>query len=179
MSEPIEPYACSRGTVLAHDGSIYIIATTDGRTIGIAAASGEPGPANVEADILASEAPDLPAIRARLRARATERRWQVETAGITIAGVQVATDDRAKTLLTGADRKARRDPAFVTRWKGEDGTWADVNAATVIAIADAVFDHVNACFAREEALHAAIAAAADAGALEALVPEIEAFELPI
>ena len=175
MSEPIEPYACSRGTVLAHESGSYIIATTDGRTIGIPAASGDPSPANVEADILASEAPDLPAIRARLRARATERRWQVETAGITLGGVQVATDDRAKTLLAGASERARRDAGFSTRWKGADGTWAPVSNATIIALADAVFAHIDACFLREEELHGLIAAAADAAALDALIPVIEAF----
>ncbi|MDF3056813.1 MAG: hypothetical protein K0R17_1028 [Rariglobus sp.] len=181
MSEEITPpefesYPCPLGMVIGYSGNSYLINTNAGELIGLPAV-GEPSVENIEADIIAASQPNLPAIRVRLKASATERRWQVETAGISVGGVQVATDDRAKTLLTGADRKARRDSGFSTRWKGEDGTWAEVNAATIIAIADAVFEHVNACFAREEELHAAIDAAADLAALNALQPIIETFAL--
>ena len=51
MSDPaFEPYACSLGAVVAHEGLVYVIATADGRTIGILA-NDQPGPAAVEFDI--------------------------------------------------------------------------------------------------------------------------------
>ena len=42
------------------------------------------------------------ALKAALRAYAADKRWRVEVGGITINGVSVPTDDRAKLLLFGA-----------------------------------------------------------------------------
>lgn len=50
-TEAFTPYPCSLGTVIGHEGGTYIITTTDGRTIGIAA-NGLPSPENIEADIV-------------------------------------------------------------------------------------------------------------------------------
>lgn len=50
MSEPFASYACSLGTVIGYEVGHYIIATHDGRTIGIPAAA-TPSAADVEADI--------------------------------------------------------------------------------------------------------------------------------
>jgi hypothetical protein len=47
---PFEGYSCSLGTVVGTDAGSYLIATSDGRTIGIKA-NGEPSEANIEADI--------------------------------------------------------------------------------------------------------------------------------
>jgi hypothetical protein len=47
---PFEAYICSLGTVTGVEDGNYLIATPDGRTIGVKAA-GEPTAANVEADI--------------------------------------------------------------------------------------------------------------------------------
>lgn len=160
--------------IVGTDTGSYVAA--DGRTW-LMPAGEEPATdaAGIEADILAASQPDLPALRAALKARATHRRWEAEVAGIVVGGVQVATDDRAKLLLAQADREARRDANYTTRWKGEDGVWSALDAATVIALAEAVSAHVSACFAREADLHAAVDAAADLVALDALRPAIEAF----
>lgn len=186
MSEPIpfEPYE------LVVSGQKYTVVEPSeptshrvehlGKVIGIHCADSSQ-PLTVEAleTYLAgpTQAEQIAAMRAALKARATERRWQVETGGVVIGGVQVATDDRAKTLLTGADRKARRDAAYTTRWKGVNGAWVDLDAPTIIAIADAVFDHVDACFSREGELHAEIDAAPDLAALGAIKPTVETFAL--
>jgi hypothetical protein len=68
MSEELPPeettppgfpsYACSIGTVIDHRDGGYVIATPDGRTIGIGA-NGEPSETNVEADIASPPAPVL------------------------------------------------------------------------------------------------------------------------
>lgn len=161
-------------TIVGTDTGSYVAA--DGRTW-LMPAGEEPATdaAGIESHIATAAAPDLPALKAELKARATHRRWEVEVAGITVAGVQVATDDRAKLLLAQADREARRDPDYTTRWKGEDGVWSALDAATVISLAEAVSAHVSTCFAREADLHALIDATADIAALDALRPEVEAF----
>jgi hypothetical protein len=50
--------------------------------------------------------PDVPETndqrRTRLTAYALDKRWRVEVGGVTLGGVQVPTDDRAKLLLLGA-----------------------------------------------------------------------------
>lgn len=48
-------------------------------------------------------------VKATRKAKATDLRWQKETAGIVIAGVPVATDDRSKTLILG--KRAKRGVA--------------------------------------------------------------------
>lgn len=129
----------------------------------------------IESQILASMVPDISAIKTELKSRATQRRWEIETAGVMIGNIMVSTDDRAKTLLTAADRKARRDSNYSTSWKGVDGVWTDIDSNTVITIADVVFNHVNSCFSREKALHADIDSASDVQSLDSLRPVIETF----
>jgi hypothetical protein len=59
----------------------------------------------------------------------------------------VATDDRSKLMITGARVAASLDPNWSTVWHGADGNSYSVNAAAMIAISDAVQQHVNAGFA--------------------------------
>lgn len=62
---------------------------------------------NSWAGVAAPLPPDAPPLspegqKAALIAYAANKRWQIETSGITVAGVNVPTDDRAKLLLLGA-----------------------------------------------------------------------------
>lgn len=82
-----------------------------------------------------------------LVAYAADRRWRVETGGITIGGVPVATDDRSKIMIMGARVAAAADPGWTTVWHGADGQTYPLDAAAMIAISDAVEAHVNATFA--------------------------------
>ena len=107
----------------------------------------------------------LAEMKAVRKASATELRWQQETRGIVIAGVPVATDDRSKTLILGKRAQAQADPAMIFRWKAASGEWVDLTGAQIIAVADAVADHVQACFDREGELHDAIDAAETAEAV--------------
>lgn len=91
---------------------------------------------------------------------AADLRWRRETGGITVAGLAVATDDRSKLMLSGARIAAMADPAYATRWKTPAG-WVDLDAATIIALSDAVQAHVAACFA----LEAQVAEQVEAGLL--------------
>ena len=107
-------------------------------------------------------------IKAACKAAATDLRWQKETGGILIAGIPVATDDRSKTLILGKRAQAQSDPAMTFRWKAASGEWVELTGVQIIAIADAVADHVQACFDREGDLHDAIDAAETAEAVLAI-----------
>ncbi|WPZ36714.1 DUF4376 domain-containing protein [Thalassobaculum sp. OXR-137] len=106
---------------------------------------------------------DMPvaARKGRMKAAATQHRWEVETGGITVSGVPVATDALTQAKLSGARQLAQDDDQITIKWKSADGTWVTLDATAVTAIARAVGLHVQACFAQEEALHAAIDDAAD------------------
>ena len=63
----------------------------------LASWSGAPAPAETPAEPLSPEAE-----KARLVAYALDKRWRLEVGGVTVGGVHVPTDDRAKLLLLGA-----------------------------------------------------------------------------
>lgn len=95
--------------------------------------------------------------RERLVEYAAEKRWRVETGGVEVGGVRIATDDRSKTLITGGRIKADADPEHTLRFKA-DGGFITLDAAQIIAISDAVFAHTQAAFDAEDAVLEAISA---------------------
>lgn len=111
---------------------------------------------------------DLDKLKAEKRAKISEARWRAETGGITLNGTEIATDRESQALLTGAVLKAKDDPAYTVRWKARNG-WFQLDSATLIAIADAVRAHVQACFDKEEVLQNQVDAATTAAELEAVV----------
>jgi hypothetical protein len=94
------------------------------------------------------------------RAAITARRNAAMAAGITVAGLPIATDDVSQARITGAALAALADPAAEIRWKLPDGRFVHLAAAEVLAIAGALRAHVQACFDREAELQAALAAGA-------------------
>lgn len=104
------------------------------------------------------EAADRDAPKAGLLAYAADFRWRLEIGGIVVAGVSVATDDRAKVMITGARVAAMADPDWSTIWHGADGGSYPVNASAMVAISDAVQAHVNSGFATFASVKAQIGA---------------------
>jgi hypothetical protein len=86
---------------------------------------------------------------AALRAYAAVTRWRKEIAGISVGGLNVATDDRSKALIQGAYLQAQRDPAFTAQWKTAAGAFATIGAAQIEAVALAVAAHIQVCFGKE------------------------------
>jgi len=82
-------------------------------------------------------------------------RYGRETAGV--GGFK--TDRESQSLLTGAALAATLDPAYTVDWKGEAG-WVTLDAAQLLAAAQAVRAHVQACFSAEKTHGAAIEALA-------------------
>jgi len=104
-----------------------------------------------------------------LIAYAANRRWEKEVGGITVNGLQVATDDRSKMMISGARVAAEADPNFVTQWKAANGSFVTIDAAAVITISDMMLAHVSNCFAIE----AQVLAEIDAGTIST-VEQIDA-----
>ena len=107
----------------------------------------------------APPAPPAPT-KEQLVAYAASKRFAVETGGIAIGGVKIATDRESQSMVNGARAAAKDDASFTTDWKGSDGTWTHLDAPTIIAIADAVKSHVAACFSAEKAVDGEIASGA-------------------
>lgn len=111
-------------------------------------------------------------MRATKLAALAERRWQAETGGMVIGGVPIKTDRESTGTITAAYVQASGNPAMTVRWKVDTGVFVTLDAATIIAIGDAVTAHVQACFDNEDVLTTAILAAEDQTALDAV--DIEA-----
>ncbi len=84
-------------------------------------------------------------------------RYQHEVAGTTVAGVKVFTDRDTQNKLTAAALRASRDSTYGVDWKLSDGTFVNLTAVEIIAVADGVGDYVQACYTREAVLLAELA----------------------
>lgn len=95
-------------------------------------------------------------VRSHLKDRVTQKRWDVETGGITLAnGARVDTtiEDQnriASTVAIGATMSVTG-----IDFKGADG-WITLELPALTAIANAIGHHVQQCFSAERAHHAAI-----------------------
>jgi len=90
-------------------------------------------------------------------------RYAVETGGITVGGITVATDRESQAMLTGAWVRLQQAPDLLIDWKGETG-WTQLDKSSIDALAAAVGTHVQACFTAER-VHAE--------AIMALVEDVE------
>jgi len=122
------------------------------------AAGGKPLPAEV--------AETMDDLRRRMRASATHARWQHETGGISVGGVEVGTttedQNRIGTVLAAADLGTVDRVDF----KANSG-WVTLTLAEIRGIAAAISAHVQACFTAERAHHEAIDAIGSIEGLQA------------
>ena len=100
------------------------------------------------------------------RAEVAHARWVAETGGVALNGMTIRTDRESQSLITGAALKALQDAEYVCSWKTDAG-FVELTAAQILAIADAVRAHVQACFDHERALLAIIDVAETVEDLEA------------
>lgn len=105
----------------------------------------------------------LPAARAEqartaLRAAVTARRDRAIAAGLVQEGLAIATDDLSQSRILGAALSAVIDPDLVLGWKTADGRMVPLTAPQILALAKVVRAHVQACFDREAAILADLAA---------------------
>ena len=105
--------------------------------------------------------------KAKATADMAAKRYEVETGGMTVNGMAVSTDRDSQGLVLGAAFAANLDPAYVVKWKTADG-FVDLDAATVIALAQAIRAHVQAAFDREAEVVALIDAATTVDEVKAI-----------
>ena len=78
------------------------------------------------------------------------------------------TDRESQSMITGAALKAMQDDTYSCRWKTNTG-FVELTAAQILAIADAVREHVQGCFDREAELLALVEAATTPEVVEAIL----------
>lgn len=91
-----------------------------------------------------------------LKAAVTQKRWEVETGGITMpTGVRVATgtedQNRITSVIANAESAGLKDVDF----KSESG-WVTLTLPELKDIAKAIALHVQACFSAERRHHEAV-----------------------
>ncbi len=92
-----------------------------------------------------------------LNAYAASKRYAVETGGIIVNDMHVATDRASQSMITGAYNYAQANPGVMVQFKTAAG-FLELTATQMTAIADAVGSHVQAAFATESSVAAAIQA---------------------
>jgi hypothetical protein len=117
-------------------------------------------------------APMVEPVAIDLYAYAANKRFDVETGGITVNGVAVDTSRSSQSMIDAAYSYARKNPDKTIKFKAVSG-WVSLDATTMIAIAQAVGDHVQACFAME----ATVAGEIEAGTITTTA-EIDAADWP-
>lgn len=113
---------------------------------------------------------DLPLEEAKqsLLAELAAKRWDRETAGVTVEGMPIKTDRESQALLTTVYFKAKLDPNFTVVWKAAPGVHVPVTGTQLVEVGDVAFAHVQACFAREAELADLITGVVDHSALDAI-----------
>jgi hypothetical protein len=98
-----------------------------------------------------------------------QRRYAAEEGGTTLGGNPLATDRITQAKITSAYVKAVADDGFqITAWKSGSGVFSTLTAASIIAAANAIEAHVQACFDNEASLSGKITDAADLAELAAV-----------
>lgn len=97
----------------------------------------------------------LAEVKADLLAAVTAERWNRETGGITIAGVQVGTNLDDQNRLSGVLSAIQLGGLTSVDFKAQSG-WVELTAPELQGIALAISAHVQACFTAERAHHEAI-----------------------
>lgn len=97
-------------------------------------------------------------IRANLMQAVTEKRWQVETAGLTLPnGARVATGTADQNRISNVITNATAAGLTSVDFKAENG-WVTLTIEEIRGIATAIAVHVQACFSAERTHHVAIQA---------------------
>ena len=89
--------------------------------------------------------------QARLKELASIR-WEKENGGVEFGMTRISTGDRTKLMVSNARFRAKEDPTFTKRWKISSGEYIEMSAAMILALAQLIDKHIDACFDRETEL---------------------------
>ena len=83
-----------------------------------------------------------------LRSTLKEIRNDKINAGIDLNGIRIETDDVTQSRMMAVHIKAMQDDTYTVNWKTKDG-FIVLDAGTIMAISEAMHNHVQACFTAE------------------------------
>lgn len=83
------------------------------------------------------------------------RRYQSEIRGIEFSGMFIDTGRDSQNLITGATLSSIMNPEYICNWKTPNG-FVELSATTLALVSNAVRNHVQACFDRENELTEAL-----------------------
>lgn len=113
-------------------------------------------------------APTLDEQKLQKKAEIAAARYEREIAGTTVNGITIDTGRDSQALITGAALAAMLNENYSLNWKTENG-FIHLTAPEIIAVAQAVRAHVQACFDREGELVALVDAAQTAEDLDEII----------
>lgn len=114
------------------------------------------------------EPPSLDYLRDQLKSALAAHRFELETGGVELPdGSRILTDRESQAQLTSAFQTLTQPFVEEIEWKAAGG-WVTVTEAELRPIAQAVAQHVQACFKAERRVSEQIDAAKDAEALYGL-----------
>ncbi|MCF1502901.1 DUF4376 domain-containing protein [Afifella sp. H1R] len=91
-----------------------------------------------------------------LKVEAARLRWETEEGGMIFNEIELRTDTASQGKYTAAALAATLDEDYTVRWKCGDGCFVTLDAPTIIAMAQTVRGHVQACFDAEAGVVAGI-----------------------
>lgn len=102
--------------------------------------------------------PSLEDVIATKLAELDDFRWQQEIGGAEFRGSTIRTDANSQQKITAVYAMARLDPSYeVPVWEVVPGVFIPLDNSTIIAMGEAVRDHIQGTFNRKAELHLAIA----------------------
>lgn len=93
----------------------------------------------------------LEVAKAILKKRVGERRWAVESGGITVGGILVDTTIEAQNRISSVVLNGTRVGMESINFKSPNGQFNTITMTQMTAIADAIAAHVQNCFTAEAA----------------------------
>ena len=88
-------------------------------------------------------------IKSEKKSSITERRYIQETK----SHPTLDTTRESQAMINGVWSASQINPSTTINFKNRDGTWVNVDATAINAIANGVIEHVQACFNNEKALY--------------------------
>lgn len=107
-----------------------------------------------EAEESAADARSIVTLNDRLN-ELKKYRKQIEFSGFTFNGQRLGSDQEDQRKIDGAVMGARLNPDVIINFKTESG-YTQIDAATMISIGEALFNHVQSCHTREMELITAL-----------------------
>lgn len=117
---------------------------------------------------IAPDAEVLEDLKADKKLEIAAARFAAETGGMDVSGMRIDTSRESQGLITGAAVQAMVDGSYTCNWKTGAG-FVTLDAETIMAVATAVRQHVQACFDKEAKLMAELDAANTVQKVQAVV----------